>query len=155
MTTPEAVSIAGVVIATVISIAAFLKNHFVSKETAKKDFDRAQLDAQRASDLSKIFLEYEKRFTRLEMQSELFYKVIEKDIGDMLHSPHRAALDRLIEKNNDPNQEFTREDAIEMVIALDRVLEEEKNLSAGEKFGITVHKASLISRYELEELVET
>lgn len=152
MDNSQAISIAGGIVAIIISISTFLKNHYVSKAATEKEFSRAQLDAQRASELSKIFLEYERRFTKLEIQAELFYKVIEKDIGDMLHSPHRAALDRLIEKNNDPDQEFTREDAIEMVYLLDEIMEKEK-LTQSEKFGITVHKASLISRYGLKEFV--
>jgi hypothetical protein len=134
MTTAEVVSIVGLVITLTISISTYLKSHFVSKEAAKKD------------------LEYERRFTKLETNADLFYKVIEKDIGNMLHSPHRAALDRLIEKNNDPDRELSREEAIEMVSLLDEMLATEK-LSYGEKFGITVHKASLISRYGLKELV--
>lgn len=131
---PQTFSVIGGIIAIVISLATYVKNQYVSKDASAKA------------------LEYEKRFTRLEMQSELFYKVIEKDIGGMLHSPHRAALDRFIEKNNDPDQELSREEAIEMVSLLDEMLEKEK-LSSGERFGITVHKASLISRYGLKELV--
>lgn len=153
MDNPQIMSVIGGIIAIIVSTATFLKGHYVSKATSEKDFNRAQIDAERARELSRIFLEYERRFTKLEMQAELFYKVIEKDIGSMLHSPHRAALDRLIEKNNNPYEEFSREDAIKMVNLLDELLEKEK-LSQGERFGITVHKASLISRYGLKELLE-
>lgn len=151
MGTPELLVTIGGVVSVVVSVSTFFRNHFTSKDTATKDFNRAQLDAQRASELSKIFLEYERRFTKLEVQAELFYKVIEKDIGDMLHSPHRPELDKLIEKNNDKEQELTRNEAIRFVQLLEEILDHE-GPTTGERFGITALKASLISRFELWEM---
>lgn len=147
--------IAGLVfsaISVLVTVSTYIKNNSVSKQRYDADFKRAELDAQRARELSSIFLEYERRFTKLETQAELWHKAIERDIGKMIHSPHRPALDALIEKNDDPRCELTREEAKEMVCLLDYIMETEK-LSAGEKFGMTCYKASLISRFRLEEFV--
>lgn len=128
-------------ITLVIAILSFYKNNTVSKQWYEKD-----------KELSAVFLKYESRFTKLETQAELWHKAIERDIGNMIHSPHRSELDALIEKNNNPNSDLTREEAREMVLLLDKIMETE-DISQGERFGITVLKSSLISRFRLEELV--
>lgn len=112
--------------AVVVAISAHLKSYYVSKAS----------------------IEYERRFTKLETQAELFYKVIERDIGNMIHSPHREELDKLIEKNNDPKSQLTKAEAIRIIELLDEILELE-NPSNNERFGITVYKASIISRNQL------
>lgn len=95
---------------------------------------------------------FDKRLSLLEFKYDLFSKAIEKNIGETVHSPHREELDRLIEKNSDPDQELTREEAIRLVQLLDGTLHDPQ-IRPGEEVGIKLFKSSLISRFLLTELV--
>lgn len=110
-----------------------------------------------AAERIKILEEYadyklvnERRFTILETNWNLFTRVIEKDLGHMLHSPHRKDLDELIEKNE--RNELTREDALRMAKILDETLHDQ-HLRPGEEVGIKLYKASIVSRFKLMELI--
>lgn len=110
-----------------------------------------------ANDRIKILEEYEKykrenerRFTILETNWVLFTRVIEKDLGSMLHSPHRKDLDELIEKNE--RDELSREEALQFAKILDETLSDAQ-LRPGEEVGIKLYKASIVSRFRLWELI--
>lgn len=98
---------------------------------------------------SKAGAAFDKRITVLETKWEIFSKMLQKDMGEILHSPHRAELDELIETNN--RRKLTREEALKLAKLLDETLHD-KELRPGHEVGIKLFKASIVSEYELKEL---
>lgn len=137
-------------IATIVAIGS-------SFQTRRSAIQR-EIDIKRHSDEREAFLiadslykqANERRFSILETNWGLFTRVIEKDLGNMLHSPHRKELDELIEKNE--RDELTRDEALEFAKILDETLHDTK-LRPGEEVGIKLFKASIIARFRLMELL--
>lgn len=81
----------------------------------------------------------------IKKQVALFWAIVEKEIGNMLHSPHRAELDRLIEKN--ARREQLEDKELERMSELLQEIIEDEKASAGEKSGAIVYKAAVLARH--------
>lgn len=77
-------------------------------------------------------------------QISLFWGIVEKEIGNMLHSPHRAELDRLIEKNVrgklEPNE-------LERFAELLQEMAEDTEATHGEQAAAVLLKAAVLARH--------
>lgn len=109
------------VLGAVIGAAGFFMNYFQRKSTADLLIDVALLKKQMA----------------------LFWGVVEKEIGNMLHSPHREELDKLIEKNN---HHMLSQDEIHRFAELLQQLKEDKTASNGERTAAIILRAALLAQ---------
>lgn len=81
----------------------------------------------------------------LKKQMSLFWGIVEKEIGNMLHSPHREELDKLIEKNIS-REELTSVE-LERFSYLLQQLTEDKGTTNGEKAAAVLLRAALMARH--------
>lgn len=81
----------------------------------------------------------------LKKQMSLFWGIVEKEIGSMLHSPHRAELDRLIERN--AKREKLNERELKRFAELLQELAEDQELSRGEQTAAVMLKAAILARH--------
>lgn len=77
-------------------------------------------------------------------QISLFWGIVEREISNMLHSPHRAELDRLIEKNMHDTLEPTE---LKRFTDLLQELAEDKGVSHGEQAAALLLKAVVVARH--------
>ena len=87
-------------------------------------------------------LEAEQRVTKKQVQ--LFWNIVEKEIGNMLHSPHREELDRLIEANQ--QRKLSVKEVGEFARLLSEMAED-KEASHGEQAAAVLLKAAVLARH--------
>lgn len=80
----------------------------------------------------------------LKKQVALFWGIVEKEIGNMLHSPHRAELDRLIEKNVRGRLEPQE---LERFADLLQEMAEDTEATHGEQAAAVLLKAAVLARH--------
>lgn len=80
----------------------------------------------------------------LKKQMSLFWGIVEKEIGNMLHSPHRAELDRLIEKNQGGKLE---PQDVKRFADLLQELADDKDVTHGEQTAAVILKAAVLARH--------
>lgn len=80
----------------------------------------------------------------LKKQVALFWGIVEKEIGNMLHSPHRAELDRLIEKNV---RGRLQPKELERFAELLQEMAEDKEATHGEQAAAVLLKAAVLARH--------
>lgn len=80
----------------------------------------------------------------IQKQISLFWGIVEKEIGNMLHSPHRAELDRLIEKNVRGRLD-TKE--VKRFAELLQEMAEDKEATHGEQAAAVLLKAAVLARH--------
>lgn len=80
----------------------------------------------------------------LKKQVALFWHIVEKEIGNMLHSPHRAELDRLIEANQ--QRKLSAEEVKEFARLLSEMAEDKK-ATHGEQAAAVLLKAAVLARH--------
>lgn len=109
-------------VAVSLAIVGFIATHFRTKSSADLRTDVELLKKQVA----------------------LFWGIVEKEIGNMLHSPHRAELDRLIEKNVrgklEPNE-------LERFAELLQEMAEDTEATHGEQAAAVLLKAAVLARH--------
>lgn len=84
----------------------------------------------------------------LKKQMSLFWGIVEKEIGNMLHSPHRAELDRLIEKN--ARRETLAEPEVTRFAELLQEMAEDPQATHGEQAAAVILKAAVLARHAHE-----
>lgn len=84
----------------------------------------------------------------LQKQVGLFWGVVEKQMSQLLHSPHRPRLDRLLDKNT--SGEGLTEQEAEQLVALLQKLIDSKELSSDEISWATMLMAVTVAKYRLE-----
>lgn len=80
----------------------------------------------------------------LKKQVSLFWSIVEREIGNMLHSPHRAELDRLIEKNVRGRLEPQE---LERFAELLQEMAEDAEATHGEQAAAVLLKAAVLARH--------
>lgn len=88
------------------------------------------------------------RVTSLETKISLYWGAVEKQMSQMLHSPHRPNLDALLDKNLSGDR-LTRTEAIRLVELLQKLIETNA-LSVDEIAGAHMLIAVTIGKYQLE-----
>lgn len=84
----------------------------------------------------------------LKKQMGLFWGVVEKQMSQLLHSPHRPVLDRLLDKNN-AGEPLTDHEAQQLVSLLQKLIDSSE-LSPNEVSWATMLMAVTVAKYELE-----
>lgn len=88
-----------------------------------------------------------KRITVIETKLDLYWGAVEKQMSQMLHSPHRPTLDVLLDKNA-RDERLTHDEAMTLV-ELTQKLIDTKELSGNEEAGARMLIAVTIGKYEL------
>lgn len=81
----------------------------------------------------------------LKKQMSLFWGIVEKEIGSMLHSPHREELDKLIERIA-RGERLGTNGLRRFTVLIDEILGD-PDTTPGEHTGATLYKAAVLSRY--------
>ena len=126
------VAIAGVTLG--IINARYMRNRDQST-----DWDR------HIEELQKAVAELEADSRVVKKQVALFWWVVEKGIGNMLHIPHRAELDRLIEKN--ARRERLEPKEVKRFAELLQEIAEDEQVSHGEQTAAVILKAAVLARH--------
>lgn len=88
------------VISLVVSIAGlligFIIQYFTVIMKLKEDFNKEHTKLQENFQLN--CSELKERIKGLEVKTDLFWKSIEKNLPNLLHSPHTPEMDKLLEK---------------------------------------------------------
>lgn len=84
----------------------------------------------------------------LQKQMELFWSVVEKQMSQLLHSPHRPRLDQLLDKNTS-GIGLTEQEADQLVRLLQKLIDG-KELSTDEISWATMLMAVTVAKYRLE-----
>lgn len=88
------------------------------------------------------------RVTSLETKISLYWGAVEKQMSQMLHSPHRPGLDALLDKNLSGDR-LTHPEALRLVELLQKLIDTNA-LSADEVAGAHMLIAVTIGKYQLE-----
>lgn len=91
--------------------------------------------------------EIKDRLKELEIKISLYWGAIEKQTSDLLHSPHRPALDVLLDKNGSVG--LTQDEAVQLVDLLQKLIDSGE-LSENEIAGARMLIAVTIGKYKLE-----
>lgn len=125
--TPQHIMLTLAVIGGIVGLLGYFKSHYASKEfTALK------------SDVS-----------ILQKQMDLFWGVVEKQMSQLLHSPHRPKLDQLLDKNTS-GEGLTDREANQLVGLLQKLIDS-KELSTDEISWATMLMAVTVAKYRLEQ----
>lgn len=84
----------------------------------------------------------------LKKQMGLFWGVVEKQMSQLLHSPHRPVLDFLLDKNN-AGEPLSDQEARQLVNLLQKLIDSSE-LSPNEVSWATMLMAVTVAKYELE-----
>lgn len=88
------------------------------------------------------------RVTALETKIELFWGVVEKQMSNLLHSPHRPTLDKLLEKNQ-AGEKLTKDEAEQLADLLEKLINSE-DLSKEESSWATMLLAITVAKYGIQ-----
>lgn len=116
-----------------ISVLSYRKKQFVPTEIVELKGDLGELQGQ---------------VSVLEKQMGLFWGVVEKQMSQLLHSPHRPRLDQLLDKNT-RGESLTDREADQLVNLLQKLIES-KELSSEEVSWATLLMAVTVAKYRLE-----
>lgn len=86
------------------------------------------------------------RITTLETKISLYWNMIEDQTSKMLHSPHRPALDRLLEKTR--KEGLTQVEATQLVDLLQKLIDTEE-LSSDERTSALMLMAVTAAKYKI------
>lgn len=89
------------------------------------------------------------RLVKLETKVDLYWGAVERQMSQMLHSPHRPRLDKLLDKNA-RNERLSDEEAEQLIDLLGKLIES-KELSGNEEAGARMLIAVTIAKYELKD----
>lgn len=84
----------------------------------------------------------------LKKQMGLFWGVVEKQMSQLLHSPHRPILDKLLDKNS-AGEPLSDQEARHLVNLLQKLIDSSE-LSPNEVSWATMLMAVTVAKYELE-----
>lgn len=84
----------------------------------------------------------------LQKQVGLFWGVVEKQMSQLLHSPHRPRLDQLLDKNTS-GVGLTEHEAKQLINLLQKLIDS-KELSSNEISWATMLMAVTVAKYRLE-----
>lgn len=87
------------------------------------------------------------RVTSLETKVSLFWALIEKNMSQLLHSPHRPKLDTLLDKNIS-GEGLTKSEAIQLVSLLQKLIEG-RELTPNESSWATLLMAATVAKHKL------
>lgn len=96
----------------------------------------------------KEFADMLRRITVIETKLDLYWNSVEKQMSQMLHSPHRPTLDVLLDKNA-RDERLSDEEACMLVDLLQKLIDS-KELSGNEEAGARMLIAVTIGKYALE-----
>lgn len=88
-----------------------------------------------------------KRVTVIETKLDLYWGAVEKQMSQMLHSPHRPTLDVLLDKNA-RDERLSHDEAVSLVELIQKLIDS-KELSGNEEAGARMLIAVTIGKYEL------
>lgn len=83
----------------------------------------------------------------LKKQMELFWSIVEKKMGNELHSPHTPDLDKLLDKTKH-GERLTQEEAVELCMLLQKLMDSD-DLSTGEKSSAIMLMAVTMAKYSI------
>lgn len=86
------------------------------------------------------------RITTLETKISLYWNMIEGQTSKMLHSPHRPALDRLLDKNQ--RSGLTQAEATQLVDLLQKLIDTEE-LNSDERTSALMLMAVTAAKYKI------
>jgi len=89
-----------------------------------------------------------KRVTVIETKLDLYWNSVERQMSQMLHSPHRPTLDVLLDKNA-RDERLTDDEAMSLVDLLQKLIDS-KELSGNEEAGARMLIAVTIGKYALQ-----
>lgn len=98
----------------------------------------------------KEFADTQRRLTVIETKLELYWGAVEKQMSQMLHSPHRPSLDVLLDKNA-REERLTHDEAVSLVELIQKLIDS-KELTGNEESGARMLIAVTIGKYELYDL---
>lgn len=101
---------------------------------------------------SNDFADIVRRITVIETKLDLYWNSVEKQMSQILHSPHRPTLDVLLDKNA-RNERLTRDEAV-LLVELAQKLIDSKELSGDEVTSARMLISVTIGKYELHEFVD-
>lgn len=91
------------------------------------------------------------RVTSLETKISLFWTVIEKNTSQLLHSPHRPALDELLDKNL-RGERLSTDEACRLAHLLQKLIDSNE-LSGDEKAIANQLMAVTVGKYKLIQVI--
>lgn len=91
-----------------------------------------------------------KRITVIETKLDLYWGAVEKQMSQMLHSPHRPTLDVLLDKNTRGDR-LTHDEAIALVELVQKLIDS-KELTGNEEAGARMLISVTIGKYELSDV---
>lgn len=133
----------GVAIALVslsLGLLGFLFTHFKSKTVSEIEKKLGQCEERIKSRALASDVEV------LKKQMDLFWTMAEKGLGTFLHSPHRAQLDRLIEKV-DGGGRLNPDELVEFDVLTAELIRDDPSLTADEKTALIIYRAAVVSRH--------
>lgn len=89
-----------------------------------------------------------RRVTVIETKLDLYWNSVERQMSQMLHSPHRPRLDVLLDKNA-RDERLTDDEAMSLVDLLQKLIDS-KELSGNEEAGARMLIAVTIGKYALK-----
>lgn len=91
-----------------------------------------------------------KRVTVIETKLDLYWGAVEKQMSQMLHSPHRPTLDVLLDKNARGDR-LSHDEAVSLVELVQKLIDS-KELSGNEEAGARMLISVTIGKYELSNV---
>lgn len=89
------------------------------------------------------------RITSVETKVALFWGLIEKNMSQLLHSPHRPSLDTLLDKNIS-GEGLTKQEAVQLVGLLQKLIDG-RELTPNETSWATLLMAATVAKHKLTE----
>lgn len=132
-------SVATLLVALVAMTLGIINARYMRRRDDSTDYENDIDDLRRSINE----LEAEHRVTK--KQISLFWGIVEKEVGNMLHSPHREELDRLIEKNT-AREELETKEVKRFAELLQEIIDADET-SPGERSGAIVYKAAVLARH--------
>lgn len=120
------------IIGCTVSYLSYRKKQYVPSEIVELKGELAQVQ----SDVAVI-----------QKQVGLFWSLLEKNMSQLLHSPHRPKLDRLLEKNIS-GEGLSRQEAVQLVGLLQKLIDGGE-LARDEASWATLLMAVTVAKYKL------